>query len=76
MPGSAVAGALAISPVPQPPQRPTTRLQQGINKPKGYTDGTVRWCMVAMLSAGEPTSVDETFANKDWVAAMIMNIKR
>lgn len=27
--------------------RPTTRLQQGISKPKQYTDGTVRWCMMS-----------------------------
>jgi hypothetical protein len=55
--------APAASLVPMMPQRPTTRLQQGISKPKSYTDGTVRWCMVATSPTVEPTSVDEALRN-------------
>jgi hypothetical protein len=30
-------------------QRPVTRLQQGICKPKTYTDGTVCWAIMLLL---------------------------
>lgn len=52
------------------PSRPATRLQHGIQKPKVYTDGTVRWGMVATSVEGEPTSVVEAQRDKRWVAAM------
>lgn len=55
---------------PAAPHRPATRLQHGIQKPKVYTDGTVRWGMTALTFAGEPTSVDEALRDKRWVAAM------
>jgi hypothetical protein len=44
-PGSSTAA-------PAPPLRPVTRLQRGIRKPKTYTDGTVRWGMVASTASG------------------------
>lgn len=50
--------------------RPSTRLQQGIRKPKIHTDGTVRWCMVGTSAAEEPTTVVEAFGDERWVAAM------
>lgn len=49
---------------------PTTRLQQGITKPKIYTDGTVRWCTLATSSADEPATVDDALRDDKWVEAM------
>jgi len=69
-PGSTVDGALGDSPVPIMPLRPTTRLQQGISKPKSYSDGTVCWCMLATSPAGEPSTLDEALGDKNWVTAM------
>jgi histone deacetylase 1/2 len=69
------SGALA-EPVDQPAaasdgyQRPVTRLQQGITKPKTYTDGTVHWCMVGTVAAEEPSSVEEALGDEKWVMAM------
>jgi hypothetical protein len=37
--------------------RPVTRLQHGIQKPKTYTDGTVRYGLLAGLD--EPTNLHE-----------------
>jgi histone deacetylase 1/2 len=51
-------------------QRPSTRLQQGISKPKVYTDGTVRWCMLASSAIEEPSTVDEALGDTKWVSAM------
>jgi hypothetical protein len=47
-PGSS-AGELPVS---NSHARPVTRLQTGIHKPKEYTDGTVRWGMIAATSGG------------------------
>lgn len=61
------------SPVPSSTPLPdwrVTRLQHGIVKPKTRTDGTVRWCMQASVSAGEPTSLDAALGDKNWRAAM------
>lgn len=52
------------------PSRPVTRLQQGISKPKVYTDGTMRWGGLAATSRNEPTSVDEALKSKHWIDAM------
>jgi hypothetical protein len=64
---AAMAPALGISPVAPSTSsvdlatsenmRPITRSQSGIVKPKVYTDGTVRWGMLASSSDEEPTSV-------------------
>lgn len=52
-------------------QRPTTRLQRGISKPKVYTDDTVRWCnTAAAASSGEPGTLSEALGNANWVSAM------
>jgi histone deacetylase 1/2 len=60
------------SPTPEPPapllERPRTRLQGGIRKPKVYTDGTVRYGL--LTSSGEPCSIEEALASKEWKAAM------
>ena len=71
-PGPSVAGAPASHPVaPQLPRPgPVTRLQQGIRKPKTYTDGTVRWGMLARSSTEEPATLDAAFNDKNWHAAM------
>jgi len=50
------------------PERPRTRLQAGVRKPKVYTDGTVRYgCFTA---SGEPQTLDEAMHNSDWKSAM------
>jgi histone deacetylase 1/2 len=48
--------------------RPCTRLQQGIRKPKKYTDGTVRYGLFTV--AGEPSSLSEALMDKNWKLAM------
>ena len=56
----------ALAPVPQ---RPTTRLSQGIRKPKTYTDGTIRY--VNMLSTfEEPATLHDALTNPHWKQAM------
>lgn len=63
--GSGVVTESAAPSTSSDHQHPITRLQQGISKPKQYTDGTVRWCMSSTISIDEPTSVDEAFGNKN-----------
>jgi hypothetical protein len=50
------------------PSSPRTRLQHGIRCTKVYTDGTVRYGLLA--STGEPNSLDESLADVDWRQAM------
>lgn len=69
-PGSAVNGTPSTDPVVTELQRPTTHLQQGIRKPKTYTDGTMQWCMHTSTSTEEPTTLDEAIGDQNWVAAM------
>jgi histone deacetylase 1/2 len=52
------------------PQRPSTRLQQGIIMPKLYTDGTVMWCNLTTTMTDEPSTVAAALADKNWIAAM------
>ena len=62
--------SVAVDPVaPTAPPRPITRLSQGISQPKQYTDGTVRWCMMAATSE-EPSTVSEALQDENWIAAM------
>jgi histone deacetylase 1/2 len=75
--GSAVAaagsGAATSAEPPEPAatlQRPATRLQHGIVKPKIYTDGTVRWGMDTTVPNGEPSTVAEALENPRWKQAM------
>jgi len=51
-------------------QRPTTRSQHGISKPKVYMDGTVRWCQLASTAVEEPSTVSEALQDDKWVSAM------
>jgi hypothetical protein len=44
------------------------RLQDGIYKPKQYTDGIMRYGK--LTSSGEPNILDEALGNKNWKAAM------
>ncbi|WVZ54648.1 hypothetical protein U9M48_005413 [Paspalum notatum var. saurae] len=48
--------------------RPRTRAQSGIVKPKIFTDGTVRCGLLS--STGEPTSLEEALQDKNWKQAM------
>ncbi|KAK1698711.1 hypothetical protein QYE76_015408 [Lolium multiflorum] len=67
---SAPAGTSAVQPAAAaaPPPRPRTRLQQGIRQPKKYTDGTVRYGMLA--SSGEPRNLPAALSDPHWRAAM------
>jgi hypothetical protein len=47
---------------------PRTRLQGGIQKPKVYTDGTVRYA--CLTSSGEPYSLQEAMSTPHWMEAM------
>jgi hypothetical protein len=70
------AGDRSSAPVPAPSdvpassasQRPTTRLQHGIRKPKTYTDSTIRFGNLTAVS--EPTNVREALCDKHWKSAM------
>jgi histone deacetylase 1/2 len=75
MPGSSTSPAASSdAPLDAPPvpasfaSRPRTRLQDGIRKPKIYTDGQVRYGF--FNSTGEPHNVEEALHNKNWKAAM------
>jgi transposase InsO family protein len=76
-PGSGAAGASLDDdsprlPVPSPPAahhpRPHTRLQSGIRKPKQFTDGTIKYGLLA--ANGEPNTLDEALTNTNWKHAM------
>lgn len=71
--GSGVTGD-SLSPTAawraSPPRQPITRLQRGISKPKQYTNGTMRWCMVTTAACEEPAIIDEALGDPKWVAAM------
>jgi histone deacetylase 1/2 len=49
-------------------QRPRTRLQSGIVKPKQFTDGTIRYGH--LCSTGEPQSLEEALGDPRWKKAM------
>jgi hypothetical protein len=49
-------------------QRPHTRLQGGIRKPRKYTDDTIRYGMLA--SSSEPTSSIKALKDVNWKKAM------
>jgi histone deacetylase 1/2 len=61
------AAASSIAPVPD---RPVTRLQRGIRQPKRFTDGTVRWGMLASHTTEEPSTLDAALKDHNWRAAM------
>lgn len=66
----AVRILLVAAPAAPDVQRPATRLQHGIHRPKTYTDGTVRWCMNVKSSPKEPSTLDEALRDHNWAAAM------
>jgi hypothetical protein len=71
--GSGVSAGSSVSPVstpPPPPQRPVTRLMQGVGQPKQRTDGTVRWLLTSVNSSKEPMTLQSAVSDKKWVDAM------
>jgi histone deacetylase 1/2 len=67
--GSSAAGRSPADASSSPEiQRPKTRLQSGISKPKQYTDGTIRYGN--LCSTGEPQSVQEALQDPNWKRAM------
>jgi histone deacetylase 1/2 len=64
--GSAVAPANVAAHVI--PDRPRTRLQSGVSKPKKFTDGTIRYAN--FCSTGEPSTTAEAFTDSHWKIAM------
>jgi hypothetical protein len=50
-----------------PPSPVVTRLHDGIQKLKVYTDGTIRY---GMLTTGIPYNMQEALSNDDWKSAM------
>jgi histone deacetylase 1/2 len=62
------SGAPSALPSAPEPQRPKTRLQSGIVKPKSLYDGMIRYSFFSMT--GEPNSVQEALANSKWKQAM------
>jgi hypothetical protein len=64
------SGSSATSPVPAEsvPPRSSTRLQHGITKPKVYTDGTIRYSMLA--TSDEPRDLHDVLSNANWKQAM------
>jgi hypothetical protein len=50
------------------PVRPRTHLQSGIRKEKKFTDGTVRYGLLA--ANGEPNNLEEALGSKNWKNAM------
>jgi hypothetical protein len=67
MPGSTVPSHSVAALVPLV-ERPHTRLQSGVTKPKKYTDGTIRYAYFCFT--GEPSSTAEAFTDPRWKAAM------
>jgi histone deacetylase 1/2 len=70
--GSSAASVHIAFAVP-PPERPRTRSQDGIVKPKEITDGRIRYDRIrfANFSAtGEPTSISEALSDPKWKLAM------
>jgi hypothetical protein len=59
---SPVAAALVLH------TRPRTRLQDGIRKPKTYSDGTVKYGFLS--STGKPRNIEEALHSKVWKDAM------
>jgi hypothetical protein len=58
----------ASTSVPTPSRAPRTRLQDGIRKPKVYSDGTVRYRNLTISE--EPCDLTTTMSDPNWKAAM------
>lgn len=65
-----VAGVQNLADLHDPSLQPrlVTRLQQGIRRPKVYTDGTIRYGNLAVT--GELTNLQEALGNDKWKEAM------
>jgi hypothetical protein len=61
-PVASSAHASPPSPASASPVRPRTQLQAGIQQPKVYTDGTIRYG--CYTSTGEPHNLDEALSDK------------
>ena len=59
----------STSPTAPALQRPTTRLQQGIRKPKIYTDGTIRYGQLVATTEG-PIDLQHALVDNNWKRAM------
>jgi hypothetical protein len=67
--------ANTIAVVPVVPSRPVIRAQCRVHHPKVYTDGTIRYDKLSFLTnTGEPTSIDEAIGDKNWKAAMDLEL--
>lgn len=66
-----VADPVPLAP-PEVPERRVTRLQQGIRKPKIYSDDTIRYDNLATTSdlTAEPSTLHDALINKNWKLAM------
>jgi hypothetical protein len=66
--GSAGSSAMVPPVVPSTLARPNTCLQQGISKPKIYTDGTTRYGL--FIASSEPHNHQEALCDSRWKSAM------
>ena len=57
-------------PIPPSVRRPRTRLQDNIQKPKQFTDGTVRYGLLSEVA--EPSSFRDALNSPKWKAAMFL----
>jgi histone deacetylase 1/2 len=67
------AASVPIAFVTPPPERPCTRSQDGIVKPKKITDGRIQYdrvCFANYSATGEPTSISEALSDPKWKLAM------
>ena len=62
-----LSGSSAPAAAP-PPQRPMAHLQQGIRKPKAYTDGKIRYTQIATTE--ESPTLQFALSDKNWKSAM------
>jgi histone deacetylase 1/2 len=60
--------AIPIQQQHEAPSRPQTRLQSGIHKEKQFTDGTIRYGLLA--ANGEPNNLEEALGDANWKGAM------
>uniref|UniRef100_A0A2N9GIX5 Reverse transcriptase Ty1/copia-type domain-containing protein n=1 Tax=Fagus sylvatica TaxID=28930 RepID=A0A2N9GIX5_FAGSY len=73
----ASSSSVPAAPNPHPPHPMTTRSQNQINKPKTFTDGTIRYTLPKALlavtdssTASEPTCYSSTVKSSEWRQAM------
>lgn len=65
-PGSS---AVELQAAPPPaPSCPVTRLQHGIRKERGYTDGMIKYGFLTHI--GEPHNLEEALGDDKWKSAM------